>query len=68
MSARAVFSRLDEGRKGSLQFLQENRVFWNNMFPSSNTIVVLALFDRGCEFSIGLKAPLSNGELVGCFP
>lgn len=45
MSARAVFSLLDEGRNGSLKFLQEIRVCWNNMLPSSNTSVVLALFD-----------------------
>lgn len=38
------------------------------MLPSSNTNVVLELFDfRGLEFIIALKVPLSNGVLVGCF-
>lgn len=68
MSARAVFSRLDEGRNGFLQFLQENRLCWD-MLPSSNTSVVLELIDfRGREFIIALKVPLTNGVLVGCFP
>lgn len=55
MSARAVFSRLDGGRNGSIQFLQENRLCWN-MVPSLDTSVVLELFDfRGREFIIALK-------------